>query len=85
MNLSKIGEIKFNDVYYVPKLIMNLISIGSLVDQSFFFFFFNNEKCSIFVGPNHVVVVELQSRRLTCINISWMTYNFLFVLWNFIL
>jgi hypothetical protein len=60
MNLSKIGEIKFNDVYYVPKLTMNLISIGSFV-------------------------VELQSRRLACISISWMTHNFLFVLWSFII
>jgi hypothetical protein len=34
---------------------MNLILVGSLVDQSFVIVFYN-EKCLVFVKPNHVVV-----------------------------
>jgi hypothetical protein len=35
VTLSNTGEIKFNDVYYVLGFIMNLILVGSLVDQGF--------------------------------------------------
>jgi len=55
VTFSKTGEIKFNVVYYVLGLIMNLILVGSLVDQGFVIVF-DNEKCLVFVEPNHVVV-----------------------------
>ncbi len=54
MTLLKIGEIKFNDVYYVSGFIMNIISIGSLVDQGFVIVF-DNEMCLVFVGQNQMV------------------------------
>jgi len=54
MNLSKTGEIKFNDIYYVPRFTMNFILDHRLI--KILSFFFNNEKFLVFVGPNHVVV-----------------------------
>lgn len=55
MNLSKISEIKFNDIFYMLRFTMNLNSARSLVDQSYVIIFYN-EKCLVFVGSNHVVV-----------------------------
>jgi hypothetical protein len=55
VTLSKIDEIKFNDVHYVLGLTMNLILIGSLADQDFVIVF-HNEKCLVFARLNHVVV-----------------------------
>jgi hypothetical protein len=55
VTLSKTGEIKFIDIYYMLGLIMNLILVGSLADQGFVIVF-DNEKCLVFVKPNHVVV-----------------------------
>jgi ABC-type Mn2+/Zn2+ transport system permease subunit len=81
MNLSKTSEIKFNDVYYVPRLTMNLILVGSLVDQSFVIVF-DNEKCLVFVEPNHAVVHGVPETRT---NLYQYIMDFLFVLWNFIL
>ncbi len=54
MTISKIGEIKFDDVYYVPWFIMNLISNGSLANQGFVIVF-DNEKCLVFVRLDQVV------------------------------
>jgi hypothetical protein len=54
MTLSKTSEIKFNDVYYVLGLIMNLILVGSLANQGFVIVF-DNQMCLVFVRPNQVV------------------------------
>jgi hypothetical protein len=59
MTLSKTSEIKFNDLYYVPMLTMNLILVGSLADQGFVIVFYN-EKCVFFFGPNQVVFRGIQ-------------------------
>jgi hypothetical protein len=52
---SKTGEVKFNDVYYMLGLTMNLILVGSLADQDFVIVFYN-EKCLVFAKLNHMVV-----------------------------
>ncbi len=62
MTLSKIGEIKFYDVYYVLGFTMNFISDGSLVDQGFVIVF-DSEKCLVFVRPNQVVACGVRKLR----------------------
>lgn len=84
MTFSKTGEIKFNDVYYVSGLTMNLILVGSLVDQGFVIVF-DNEMCLIFVGPNQVVVHGVRELKTGLYQYIMDGHNFLFVFWSLLL
>ena len=62
--LARNGEEKFvPDVYYVPGLKCNLLSIGQLIDKGYNVFF-KDDVCTIMdIPPSKKVIVEVQMTR----------------------
>jgi hypothetical protein len=54
VHLDSTGEIKINDVYFVPSLAFNLLSVGSITDMGLVVVF-DHQQCLIYQGPNKVV------------------------------
>jgi hypothetical protein len=55
VNLSTSGEIKMNNVYYMPGLTSNLMSVGCMADKGFILVF-DKEQCLVYKGGTNQIV-----------------------------
>jgi hypothetical protein len=55
VNLSTSGEIKMSNIYYVPGLTSNLISVGCMTDKGFILVF-DKDQCLVYKGGTNQVV-----------------------------
>jgi transposase InsO family protein len=54
VNLGPSAEININDVYYVPGLTRNLLSVGKIADAGYVLVF-DKDKCLVYDGLNNIV------------------------------